>query len=306
MAYFLQREPQGQDQRVGGRSAGGRPPPAPAPWGGQEAQGGMPGGCPGSPLSRLVSDGYAGGPGRSSSQQGFDAGVAQQWNSSVQETQANHLQQNDPNFALKAPKSHGYRVSQAPGGGSSLSLGWDAAPGGGVDPIRRGRSGSVGMDQRAYGGGQSSYQSDANGAGGNYRAPSPSASCAAGGRRGASREPNGGMGAVFGGGQSYDAPGGAMARAPSPSMRGQGLADAAYASRGPPGGGGGQYGGGQYGGGPPQQSQQTSLAFGQRDQSGSSNAYASGGNQNCGNGITDRRTTRVLQAPGGNSQISFG
>jgi SPIRAL1-like protein len=38
----------------------------------------------------------------------------------------------------------------------------------------------------------------------------------------------------------------------------------------------------------------------------SSNAYASGANQNCGNFVTDRRTTRVAAPPGGRSQISFG
>jgi SPIRAL1-like protein len=50
----------------------------------------------------------------------------------------------------------------------------------------------------------------------------------------------------------------------------------------------------------------TSLAFGNRVDNGSSNAYACGSNQNVGNGITDRRTTRVLRPPGGASQISFG
>jgi len=38
----------------------------------------------------------------------------------------------------------------------------------------------------------------------------------------------------------------------------------------------------------------------------SSNAYASGSNQNAGNFITDRPTTRVHAPPGGRSQISFG
>ncbi|CAK9072682.1 unnamed protein product [Durusdinium trenchii] len=38
----------------------------------------------------------------------------------------------------------------------------------------------------------------------------------------------------------------------------------------------------------------------------SSNAYACGGNQNCGNVITDRRSTRVAQPPGGSSSICFG
>lgn len=38
----------------------------------------------------------------------------------------------------------------------------------------------------------------------------------------------------------------------------------------------------------------------------SSNAFANGDRQNCGNGITDRRTTRVHHAPGGQSSFSFG
>jgi len=38
----------------------------------------------------------------------------------------------------------------------------------------------------------------------------------------------------------------------------------------------------------------------------SSNAYANGANQNCGNVLTDRRTTRVSAPPGGHSSIVFG
>jgi len=37
----------------------------------------------------------------------------------------------------------------------------------------------------------------------------------------------------------------------------------------------------------------------------SSNVYASGSNQNCGNVISDRPTSRVLQPPGGGSSFSF-
>merc|ERR550537_713704 len=37
-----------------------------------------------------------------------------------------------------------------------------------------------------------------------------------------------------------------------------------------------------------------------------SNAHANGANQNCGNFITDRPTSRVLNAPGGASTITFG
>eukprot|EP00937_MAST-01D_sp_MAST-1D-sp2_P005207 g5207.t1 len=38
----------------------------------------------------------------------------------------------------------------------------------------------------------------------------------------------------------------------------------------------------------------------------SSNAFASGANQNCGNVITDRATSRVLAPPGGLSSVSLG
>lgn len=45
--------------------------------------------------------------------------------------------------------------------------------------------------------------------------------------------------------------------------------------------------------------------FGQRTRV-SSNSYANGGNQNCGNVISDTATTRVLAPPGGKSSISLG
>jgi len=38
----------------------------------------------------------------------------------------------------------------------------------------------------------------------------------------------------------------------------------------------------------------------------SSNAYANGADQNCGNFITDRPSTRLHEPPGGRSQIAFG
>ena len=38
----------------------------------------------------------------------------------------------------------------------------------------------------------------------------------------------------------------------------------------------------------------------------SSNAWASGTNQNCGNMISDRPTSRVLAPPGGRSSVTFG
>lgn len=312
----------------------GRPPPAPCAYDG----GGPPsGGGPNSPLSRLVQDGYsaAGVPARSRSERGFNAGVAQQWTENVQQSRANHQQQNDPNYVQKSYKSSGYRVSQMPGGGSSLSLAWDEAGGGG-DPARRGRGAGMappsphsvggsaigGAMAGCLGGGPSSYQSNATGAGGrnSYRSQSPSAfGAGVAGVRASSREP-GGMGGCLGGGGpgSYQPSYGA--RAASPGGMAASMAGAAYDSRAAPSYGGapcgGGVGGGNYAAPPPtyggakysgsRQTESTSLAFGNRVDGGSSNSYACGANQNVGNGISDRRTTKVLQAPGGASQISFG
>eukprot|EP00618_Florenciella_parvula_P037477 CAMPEP_0119487468 /NCGR_PEP_ID=MMETSP1344-20130328/13549_1 /TAXON_ID=236787 /ORGANISM="Florenciella parvula, Strain CCMP2471" /LENGTH=145 /DNA_ID=CAMNT_0007522333 /DNA_START=68 /DNA_END=505 /DNA_ORIENTATION=+ len=48
----------------------------------------------------------------------------------------------------------------------------------------------------------------------------------------------------------------------------------------------------------------TGLVFGAQRTNGS-NAYANGANQNCGNVLTDRPTTRLHAPPGGKSSISF-
>ena len=55
-----------------------------------------------------------------------------------------------------------------------------------------------------------------------------------------------------------------------------------------------------YGGGAPQEAPAT------RFHRVSSNAYASGANQNAGNVLTDRPTSKVLAPPGGRSSITFG
>merc|ERR1711920_622833 len=126
------------------------------------------------------------------------------------------------------------------------------------------------------------------------------------GARSSSREP-GSMASCLGGEPPSHAPGRGSARAASPGGRPACLGGAAYDSRAS---GGIQYGGGLSGGpfamapapqtvggkyGMTHQAEANSLVFGARSDAGPSNAYACGANQNCGNGITDRRTTRVLQ-----------
>lgn len=209
---------------------------------------------------------------------GFDAGIAQQWSGSVQQSQDQHQQQHDPNYVQLKPKTHGFKVSQSAGGNSSLSLAWDGA-GAGEPPARRDRGGGQRAPSPGFG----------------QRAPSPGLGGGAIGSRASSRESGGMMGCM--GGASYG--------------------DAAYQRQAPAshlggGGGPGNYGApappsyGSHGSGGGRQAEATSLVFGNRVESGSSNSYACGGNQNVGNGITDRRTTRVLAPPGGTSQISFG
>jgi len=347
MAYFLQRD----DGRppVGGQSMVGRPP-AMDNFGGPpspQQQGG-----PSSPLSRFVQQGYvpAGAP-QGQRGGGFDAGIAQQWTNNVQQTTAAHQQQNDPNFVEKRAKPTGYRVSNAPGGASSLSLAWDETPGGGgAAPMQRGRAQGQQRPDNGMGGclgggawanqpNDQMYQPNVAASRPNYQGPGAYASAACG--RASSRE-EGGMAGCLGGAPQSQPGSRGSARAASPGMasrQGGGMAacmsSAAYDTRAPAsygGGGGGappSYGGAPYQGGgggaggagfarpPPMQpvggrcggasqADNTSLAFGGRGDGGSSNAYASGGNQNVGNGITDRRTTRVLEPPGGRSQISFG
>lgn len=318
MAYFLTRDDGRAPIGGGGRAMVSRPPPQISfdqPSSPSAANN------PASPLSRLVQDGYA--------PAGQDARLA-------------HLQQNDPNYVQKARRNSGCRLSNAPGGGSSISLAWDeslaAAP---VEVPRRGRGAglappsphAVAMQGRppesgmagVLGGGPLTNQFAPAyvGTRATYRDSSPSAfGGVAAGAGAASREP-GSMAACIGGGNPSSR---GSARAASPGLRtaahgniGSGIAaasvNAAYDSRAAP-----SYalgGGGNFAAPPPLppsaakfvangQAEHTSLAFGGRNDVGSSNAFACGHNQNVGNGITDRRTTRVIAPPGGRSQISFG
>lgn len=354
---------------------GGAPSPVPAP-------------APSSPLSKLVQQGYpptgdergsdlgVGGcppplPGSRGTaggglggQDSFGANVAQQWTSDVKSTQAQHQQKHDPNYCERYKKPSGYRVNQAPGGGSSINLSWGGSDSGG-DPGVGG--GHLGRGQRApspssYGrpgpGGQreASPFAVAGRAAGGQREASPFAGGARGGQRDSSPFAGGGRApspsasrarASCPFAQGDPEPRGAGGRPPVPMPRGDsrdhgaigggGAASAMYGGGGPAygGGGGPAYGGGgggapmgggpayggggaPMGGGPAFQgvgggSPMGGQAYGGQGMGGradpqgrSSNSYASGANQNCGNYMTDRRTTRVALPPGGRSQICFG
>lgn len=288
--------PQVQTSALGGgqprgRAAGGLD--APSPTGAEP---------PSSPLSRLVHDGYAaptqqnpvGGsslppraPGgrRPGAGANFDAGVAQQWSTNVQQTTESYQQQHDPNFAGKFRKPQGYRVSQAPGGGSSISLSWN----GETPPSAAGGSGTAA--QR--------YSSPALAASPSSKAamrnPSPLRQA---GMRAASPSPA----------MRAASPSPAM-RAPSPS-RGDDMSRHRAPSPSPQR---------QLGAVPGADRPLPTLPAPARDLDtkgcnfgsalsgrASSNAYACGGNQNCGNGITDRRMTRINRPPGGGSSVVFG
>lgn len=280
-----------------GRSVGA---PAAAPPSPTTAQ-------PPSPLSRLVQDGYSAPPlpqnpacapalpprapggGNADRRQNaggnFDAAVAQQWSNSVQQTTEAHQQHHDPNFRGMYRKPQGYRVSQAPGGGSSISLTWGAeqAAGAGGAGGAGGAAGGVlgaGVAPGVAGTAAQRYSSPFGGA-------TPSSKAA---MRNPSPLQQAGMRAASPGpamrapsplrGDDYS-----RHRAPSPHHRQQRnpVRDRSldYDSKGSPFG---SAGGGK----------------------SSSNAYACGANQNCGNGITDRRMTRINAPPGGGSSVVFG
>jgi len=333
---------------------------------------------PNSPLSQLVQGGYQpaappspqrqtgsaalpprvpglGRPPSGGGQGGFTSGVAQQWNNNVQQNTAAYQQQHDPNYVAKYTKPNGYRVNQAPGGGSSISLSWGGGNGGGDDPspgsaggasaASRFRSPGVSASSPGSGGGLPGFGGDAAAAyqhsGMRARSPHSAAYADGCGGRGRGPSPGGGMAACMGGGRppsqspndAYGrgpSPADPYARGPSPGPTGmaaclggdggmqsyQPSSGSSVRGRSPhtsamPGGardygnhGSGCAGGGMNYGAPPRQ--ESGMVFGSRASGSSSNAYASGANQNCGNFMTDRRTTRVAKPPGGGSQISFG
>lgn len=77
--------------------------------------------------SRPNSRQQAAQPAQPAPQAGFHSGIAQEWSNNMQRNIVVHQQQNDPNFA-GPKKPQGYRVSQAPGGPTSINLSWNDAP----------------------------------------------------------------------------------------------------------------------------------------------------------------------------------
>lgn len=113
----------------------GRPPPAPSPFAIDEVASYPSDDSPGSPLSRLVQEGYIGVP-TASNRQSVNKGVARQGVNSLEQMRAGHQQQKDPNYAEKLTN---IRYKVAPGGRSSFSLGWEDSAGSVAEPLRRGR-----------------------------------------------------------------------------------------------------------------------------------------------------------------------
>lgn len=208
------------------------------------------------------------------------------------------------------------RVLAPPGGSSSFSLGWDAEP---QQPSRPGSRASQAQQpqQQAYGAGApggKGYGAGAQGGQG-YGAGAPAAvppqqdqihgarSRVSGNSFANGSNPECGnvltdhastrVLAPPGGSSSISFGGGGQAPAPPINM-GQG-------ARGGYGGGGGQGAGGGYGGGGA-----GGVTFGERVNPQSANTFATGSNQNCGNVLTDRPTTRIRAPPGGNSSLTLG
>lgn len=55
---------------------------------------------------------------------GFDAGIAGQWSANVQQTRDNQQNRHDPSVAGPHVQRGGTRVTQAPGGGANIDLSW--------------------------------------------------------------------------------------------------------------------------------------------------------------------------------------
>lgn len=193
---------------------------------------------------------------------------------------ANGSSQNSGNSITDTPTT---RVAAPPGGSSSFSLGWDADPQQPVRPGSRTSGQAYGagapstvppQQDQAFGGRSrvsgNSYANGSNQNCGNVLTDHPSTRVAA---------PPGGTSSIsFGGGQAPE----------PPTNRAQG-ANGGYGGRG-------GYGGNGAGG----------MTFGERVNPSSANTFATGSNQNCGNVLTDRPTTRVRAAPGGNSSLTLG
>ncbi len=173
------------------------------------------------------------------------------------------------------------RLHAPPGGHSSLNLSWGGGGGGG------GGAG-YGSGYGSQGGGGYGGQGGGGGYGGGH-----------GGGHG-----YGGHGGGYGDGaqQHYGSSGSAPSssrsnsgyRAGAAIVGGGGYGNDYRRSAEPTHGPGHGYGGGQ------------GAPFGARVQQQSSNAYANGSNQNCGNVLTDRSSTRLHAPPGGHSSFRLG
>eukprot|EP00933_Yihiella_yeosuensis_P041669 TRINITY_DN3605_c0_g6_i1.p1 TRINITY_DN3605_c0_g6~~TRINITY_DN3605_c0_g6_i1.p1 ORF type:complete len:340 (-),score=55.34 TRINITY_DN3605_c0_g6_i1:105-1124(-) len=201
----------------GGYGGGGRPPQL----GNLSQATAPPQAAPGSPLSKLVAEGYPTAPQNQASahqpygdrpssgsmgglkpssrgshgQQpayghgqlgggqadGFSANIASQWNQNVQSNVMHGQNRHDPSVSGPGVRSGGQRVTQAPGGAANIDLSWP----GGQQSGAGGRPPQMPGGNPGYGqagcGSMGSYQGG-GGAVGSYQAPAPTY----GGQRGAS------------------------------------------------------------------------------------------------------------------------
>eukprot|EP00930_Biecheleria_cincta_P092296 TRINITY_DN82159_c0_g1_i1.p1 TRINITY_DN82159_c0_g1~~TRINITY_DN82159_c0_g1_i1.p1 ORF type:complete len:328 (-),score=40.64 TRINITY_DN82159_c0_g1_i1:48-1031(-) len=283
-----------QDGYVG-MPAGGRPPRRPSE-GGFDVGVDMPARSRNAPQN-LAQDGYIGMPTASQiprrpSEGGFDAGIAQNRSNSSGPPPVDKQQwrqEQDPNFLqhMQRNKHNGCRVSQAVGGNSSLSLGWDDSRVNEQQAPRRGRGvGEWAPEARPVA--AASWPSDAR--------ESPAHQAPAPGARAPSRESLGdaayrrsppGFGPQSGSwlptGRIDSEVSQPLADLPSRAAPQAPAAPADWYCGALPG-----------------------MRGAHHSEQVSANCFAQGSDQNCGNVLTGKPTSRVSAPPGGRSSFSFG
>jgi len=240
----------------------------------------------------------------------------QEWENSVADQTKRYQQQNDPSFT-KTKKATGYSVSKPPGGHSSIDLGWHEPN---VPAPKRQNHGSNSISQQMAaaaipaGGNRQQYQqyhhqeqepcelpSSHGGSYQNRGAPfalHDNVQRAVGGgnnARQASVDRTQACPYAWDHSQDQAPRGGASGSYSVAPQRQQQLPPPQRQER--------QQSSLNFGGGDPPQQQ--GYAYGRRLNESSSNRFANGDNQNSGNVISERSSTRIAAPPGGHSNFTF-